>query len=104
MGSDASGEGFVYEVVVRHNLVRTMRRVARTADMRVAATRLEVSSELAANHQANGCIDGSYRFRDAEQARSFALLSLGFVARLLERRQQSIERMDTGAGFTADDP
>ena len=97
---DVNGET-VFEVTVRHNVVQSIRRVARSTELHVPATRLEVSSELAANHQRNGCIDGCYRFEDAEQARSFALLALDFVTRLLAAREREISALDSGADYDA---
>jgi len=91
----------VFEVVVRHNAVRAIRRVPRTPDMHVPESNLEVTSELARNHQCHGCIDGCYRFDDPERARSFAVLALDFVRRMLEKRIEQIEALDTGAEFAA---
>jgi hypothetical protein len=70
--------------------------------MRVPASRLEVSTELASNNQRNQCIDGVYRFDDAEQARSFSVLALDFINRIIQRRLQAIQSLDTGAGYDAD--
>ena len=89
----------VFEVTVRHNVVQSIRQVPRSADLHVPTSRLEVSSELAANHQRNGCIDGCYRFEDAEQARSFALLAIDFVTRLLAARERDISALDSGADY-----
>ena len=91
----------VFEVVVRHNAVRAIRRVPRTPDMHIPESNLEVTSELARNHQCHGCIDGCYRFDDPERARSFAVLALDFVRRMLEKRIEQIEGLDTGAEFEA---
>ena len=41
------------------------------------------------------------RFGEPERARSFALLALDFVKRLLEKRIERIEALDTGAEFEA---
>ena len=91
----------VFEVVVRHNAVQAIRRVPRTRGMHVPGSNLEVTSELARNHQRHGCIDGCYRFDEPERARSFAVLALDFVRRLLEERIERIESLDTGAQFEA---
>lgn len=93
----------VYEVRIEHNVVCSIQRVARMPDMHVPASPLEVSSELARNHQRTGCIDGCYRFDDAERARSFALIALDFVKRLIERHALRIESMSSGAEYLADD-
>ena len=91
----------VFEVVVRHNAVQAIRRVPRTPDMHVPESNLEVTSELARNHRRNGCIDGCYRFDEFERARSFAVLALDFVKRMLEKCIEQIEALDTGAEFAA---
>ena len=91
----------VFEVVVRHNAVQAIRRVARAPDMHVPESNLEVTSELARNHRRHGCIDGCYRFDEPERARSFAVLALDFVRRMLDRRIEHIEALDTGAEFVA---
>ena len=91
----------VIEVLVRHNAVQAIRRVPRTPDMHVPESTLEVTSELARNHRRQGCIDGCYRFDEPERARSFAVLALDFVKRMLEKRIEQIEALDTGAEFTA---
>ena len=90
-----------FEVVVRHNAVQAIRRVPRTPDMHIPESNLEVTSNLARNHQRHGCIDGCYRFDEPERARSFAVLALDFVKRMLEKRIEQIEALDTGAEFTA---
>ena len=89
----------VFEVVVRHNAVLAIRRVPRKPNMHVPGSNLEVTSELARNHQGHGCIDGCYRFDEPERARSFAVLALDFVKRMLEKRIEQIEALDTGAEF-----
>ena len=91
----------VIEVLVRHNVVQAIRRVPRAPDMRIPGSNLEVTSELARNHQRQGCIDGCYRFDEPERARSFAVLALDFVKCMLEKRIEQIEALDTGAEFTA---
>ena len=96
-----NGEDAVFEVLVRHNAVQAIRRVARAPGMYVPDSNLEVTSELARNHQRHGCIDGCYRFDEPERARSFAVLALDFVKRMLEKRIEQIEALDTGAEFEA---
>ena len=91
----------VFEVLVRHNAVQAIRRVPRALGMHVPESNLEVTSELARNHQRHGCVDGCYRFDDAERARSFAVLALDFVKRMIEKRIEQIEALDTGAEFEA---
>ena len=91
----------VFEVVVHGNAVQAIRTVPRTPDMHVPESNLEVTSELARNHQHHGCIDGCYRFGEFERARSFAVLALDFVKRMIEQRIEQIEALDTGAEFEA---
>ena len=93
--------GTIFEVVVRYNAVQAIRRAPRTPDVHVPGSNLEVTSELARNHRLHGCIDGCYRFDDPERARSFAVLALDFVKRLIEKRIERIESLDTGAEFEA---
>ena len=54
-------------------------------------------------HQLHGCTDGCDRFDHPERARSFAVLALDFVNRMLEKRIEQIESIDTGAEFEAPD-
>ena len=89
----------IFEVVVRHNTVQAIRRAPRTPDAHVPGSNLEVTSDLARNHRLHGCIDGCYRFDDPERARSFAVLALDFVKRMIEKRIEQIESLDTGAEF-----
>ena len=96
-----TGGDAVFEVVVHHNAVQAIRSVPRTPDMHVPASNLEVTSDLARNHRRHGCIDGCYRFDEPERARSFAVLALDFVKRMLEQRIEQIEALDTGAEFEA---
>ena len=93
--------GMVFEVIVRHNAVQAIRRVPRAPDTHVPESNLEVTSELARNHQQHGCIDGCYRFDDPERARSFAVLALDFVKKMIEKRIEQIEALDTGSEFEA---
>ncbi len=94
-----------YAVVVERNLVRAIERLEAPAPRPVPATPLEVSSELAANHRANGCIDGRYYFDDPQRARTFAALCLEFTKALVERRLRAVEGLPAGvAEYRADDP
>lgn len=97
----SDGGRTVFEVIVRHNAVQAIRRSPRAPGMHVPESNLEVTAELARNHRQHGCIDGCYRFDDPERARSFAVLALDFVKRLIEKRIKQIESLDTGAEFTA---
>jgi len=85
-----SAEPSCYRVVVRSNLVTAVEPLFAAPGAPVAATPLEVSTILAANHRLNGCLDGSYYVPDAEMARQVASLSLDFVAKLVENSTKSL--------------
>ena len=99
----SGGDDTIFEVIVRHNAVQAIRQAPRAPGMHIPGSNLEVTSELARNHQLHGCIDGCYRFDEPERARSFAVLALDFVKRILEKRIEQIESLDTGAEFEAPD-
>ena len=84
----------VVRVTVRHNLVCAVERVPAEAHIVVPDSRLEVSTQLARNHQENGCLDGEYYFSDPEQAKTFSLLCLDFARKLTERATTSLENRD----------
>lgn len=84
-------------VVVAHNVVEAIERTETPPGDPVPSTPLEVSTQLARNHQANGCIDGRYYFVDTMHARTFATLCLEFTRALVERRLADINRLPAGA-------
>jgi hypothetical protein len=86
-----------YVVVVRHNLVCAIEPAREPPPEGIPATPLEVSSQLAANHLANGCIDGSYYFTDTMHARTFAELCLEFTKALVEKRLAAVNALPVGA-------
>ena len=86
-----------YVVVVRHNLVCAIEPVADMPRESIPATPLEVSTQLAANHRANGCIDGRYYFRDTMHARTFAELCLEFTKAMVEKRLAAVAKLPVGA-------
>ena len=93
----------VYVVVVEHNLVCAIERTEPPADP-IPATPLEVSTQLAANNRANGCIDGRYYFTDTQAARIFASLCLQFVKSLAEKRLAAVDSLAAGkVEYRADD-
>ncbi|MFQ5935576.1 MAG: hypothetical protein ACE5LB_04120 [Acidiferrobacterales bacterium] len=81
----------LYKVVVRHNIVCAIQRLEDADRVDVPQTKLEVSTQLAKNNQENGCIDGDYYFEDANLAKNFAILSLDFAKRLIEKTLAQIE-------------
>ena len=89
----------VYEVTIRGNLVQSIHATSAHDVIDVPDSPLAVTSELATNHQRTGSIDGRYRFHDPEQARTFSLLAMDFVKRLLDRRISEIEALDTGEDY-----
>ena len=80
-----SREPVCYRVVVRNNLVISVEPVATMPSSPIAATPLEVSSVLASNHRANGCLDGIYYLPDADMARQVAALSLDFIEKIIAK-------------------
>ncbi len=90
-----------YRVTVRHNVVFGIQRVAESGGIEVPETKLEVGTQLARNHQANGCIDGDYYFDDVDTARYFAILSLDFIKKLIERTIETLEadKLDSDADW-----
>ena len=86
-----------YAVVVRHNVVCAIERLAAPPAEPVPATPLEVGTQLAANHRAHGCIDGRYYFDDAQRARVFAALCLEFTRAMVDKRLAQIEKLPAGA-------
>lgn len=87
----SSSEPPRYCVVVRNNIVVAIETLAAAPDTEVAASPLDASTRLAANHRENGCLDGAYYFAEAETARRFAVLGLDFTRRVAER---SIEHLN----------
>lgn len=82
-----------YVVVVRHNVVCAIERAQPEPGVRIPATPLEVSTQLAANFRDLGCIDGRYHFDDPQRARIFASLCLEFTKALVEKRLEAVERL-----------
>ena len=87
----------LYRVIVRQNVVREIRRIE--GEDPPADDPLAVSTLLARNNRANGCLDGDYDLPDAEAARHFAALSLGFLKNLCERAMERIADADTESGW-----
>lgn len=85
--------GCVYCVRVRYNVVAMLAPVPAAPGLIVPDTKLEVSTQLARNHQMHGCIDGDYHFADADTAKYFAILCQDFVKRLVEKTMTELERM-----------
>ena len=83
-------------VAVRHNLVCAIERAEPPAGVEVTRTPLEVSTQLAENNRAHGCIDGRYWLADAQAARIFATLCLEFTRGVAEKRLAAIEKLPAG--------
>jgi hypothetical protein len=93
----------VYVVVVEHNLVSAIERTEPPPEP-IPATPLEVSTQLAANHRTNGCLDGRYYFTNTQAARTFAALCLTFVKALAEKRLAAVDSLAVGtAHYRADE-
>ena len=88
--------GKVFRVEVRHNLVRAIIHVSseEAGEVEVFDDRLAVSTALTRNNQSNGCFDGDYYLADAETARHFAALCLGYMQNLSESSMKSISDFD----------
>jgi len=84
----------VLRVTVRHNLVCAVERVPADDNVVIPESKLAVSTQLARNHQENGCLDGEYYFSDPEQAKTFAVLCLDFAKKLTERAIDELEKRD----------
>jgi hypothetical protein len=93
----------VFVVTVEHNLVSAIMRAPGDSAGAVPDTTLEVGTELAANYRRNGCLDGKYRFRNAQRARIFATLCLEFTQALTERRLAAVKAMRSDEEFHAGD-
>ena len=91
----------IYVVVVTHNLVSALQRVAETANIAVPQTKLEVGTRLAENYRVAGCIDGEYFFDNAQRARIFATLCLEFARALIDKRLEVVKALATGAEYNA---
>ena len=97
MGFVLTETGQGYRVVVRRNLVV---RIEPTGAAAPEVDPLAVSTRLAENNQANGCIDGDYELASFEEARHFAALCLGFVKNLCENALDAIADAGTGGAET----
>ena len=91
----------VFVVTVEHNLVSAIMRAPGDSAGAVPETTLEVGTELAANYRRNGCLDGKYRFRNAQRARIFATLCLEFMQALTERRLAAVKVLRSDEDFDA---
>ena len=87
-------EDSVLRVSVKHNLVCAIERVPADENIVIPDSKLAVSTQLARNHQENGCLDGKYYFSDPEQAKTFSILCLDFAKKLTERAIDTLEKRD----------
>lgn len=76
-----------WRVEVRRNMVVAIRHVA---DGTPIADPLAISTLLAQNNLAHGCLDGDYDLDSFEAARHFAGLCIGFLKNLCERSLDAI--------------
>ncbi|MSO94139.1 MAG: hypothetical protein EXQ86_12170 [Rhodospirillales bacterium] len=98
------GEPQAFRVRVRHNVVRSLGPVPMNASVRIPETKLEVSTQLARNHQERGCIDGDYYFDNADRAKYFAILCQDFVKKLVDKTAEELERVRNQPGETWRNP
>lgn len=90
-----------FVVVVEHNLVTALERVAEGIPVEIPQSKLEVGTQLADNNRANGCIDGRYYFDNAQRARIFATLCLEFTKALVEKRLGEVSVLAAGVEYRA---
>lgn len=93
----------VFVVTVEHNLVSAIMRAPGASAGAIPETTLEVGTELAANYRRNGCLDGEYRFRNAQRSRIFATLCLEFMQALTERRLATVKALRSDEEWHAGD-
>jgi hypothetical protein len=86
-------ESQAFRVRVRHNIVSSIGPIPRHDGLHIPETTLEVSTQLARNHRARGCIDGDYYFENAERAKHFAALCQDFVKKLIDKTMADLERV-----------
>ena len=91
----------IYVVVVKHNIVAALERVADSATTSVPETKLEIGTRLAENYRVNGCIDGEYPFDNAQRAKIFATLCLEFTRALVDKRIDIVKALAIGAEYNA---
>jgi hypothetical protein len=90
-----------YVVVVKHNIVSALERVAENANTSVPQAKLEIGTRLAKNYRLNGCIDGEYHFDNAQRAKIFATLCLEFTRALVDKRIDIVKALAVGAEYNA---
>jgi hypothetical protein len=91
----------IYVVVVKHNMVTALERAAESVNVSVPQTKLEIGTRLAENYRVNGCIDGEYRFDNAQRAKIFATLCLEFTRALVDKRLDVVKALAVGAEYNA---
>ncbi|MDQ6825369.1 MAG: hypothetical protein M3007_07900 [Candidatus Eremiobacteraeota bacterium] len=91
----------IYVVVVKHNIVTALKRIAENANTSVPPTKLEIGTRLAENYRIDGCIDGEYYFDNAQRAKIFATLCLEFTRALVDKRIDVVKALAIGAEYNA---
>jgi hypothetical protein len=86
----ANGEA-TYRVIVTDNIVCAIEPVGDRTGIEIPRTQLGVSTQLSANYQDNGRLDGVYYFADRKRARAFAILCLDFTKKLAEKLMERLE-------------
>lgn len=93
-------QSLYYRVVVKRNFVCSITRMDMLGDgHELMVSNLDAGNALAANYKRNGSIDGEYCFADYEQAKSFSLLCLDFVAKQARHLSGQVERLNQGEEF-----
>ncbi len=99
----ADGEA-TYRVIVTDNMVCAIERMGDRTGIEIPRTQLGVSTQLSANYQENGCLDGEYYFADRERARAFAVLCLDFTKKLAEKLMERLEGDADGGELACTNP
>jgi hypothetical protein len=89
-----ANEREIWRVMVRNNLVSEVQRIAVETTESKGDDPLAAATLLSKNNFENGCLDGDYDFKEAENARHFAALCAGYVKNLCEKTIDSLNEYD----------
>lgn len=83
-----------YRVVVHRNLVCKIHAIEAHETDCTEDDPLQVSTQLAQNNRANGCLDGSYDFATFEAALHFATLCTEYLKSFCEKSVEAMNRLE----------
>ena len=89
----AFGQTF-FRVMVRRNLVTEIRPIEPAEANCQEDDPLAVSTQLAQNNRANGCLDGEYDFATFEAARHFATLCADYLKSFCDKSVDALNRLE----------